>query len=111
MVLLGAGTTALLFVVAAELAGVLAGLVAAVSFTAAPFVLTLVPRAHTEAPFLFFLILGLWLSIRAARAAVGVTGAASDAPTGRGVACGARTAEDGPTRRIEDRSSRGGMLT
>jgi len=69
MVLLGAGTVALLFVVAAELAGVLAGLVTAVTFTAAPFVLTLLPRAHTEAPFLFFLVLGLWLSMRAARAA------------------------------------------
>jgi hypothetical protein len=37
---------------------------------AAPFVLTLLPRAHTEAPFLFFLVLGLWLSMRAARRAV-----------------------------------------
>jgi len=68
MVLLGAGTAALLFVVAAELAGIVAGLVATVAFTAAPFVLTLLPRAHTEAPFLFFLVLGLWLSMRAARA-------------------------------------------
>jgi hypothetical protein len=40
-----------------------------VAFVAAPFVLTLLPRAHTEAPLLFFLILGLWLSLRAARAA------------------------------------------
>jgi hypothetical protein len=69
MVLLGAGTAAILFVVAAELAGPLAGLAAAISFVAAPFVLTLLPRAHTEAPFLFFLVLGLWLSMRAARAA------------------------------------------
>jgi hypothetical protein len=70
MVVLGAGTAALLFVVAAELGGVLAGLVTAVGFVAAPFVQTLLPRAHTEAPFLFFLVLGLWLSMLAARVAV-----------------------------------------
>jgi hypothetical protein len=69
MVLLGAGTAALLFVISAELAGVVAGLVAAAGFVAAPFVLTLLPRAHTEAPFLFFLVLGLWSSMWAARAA------------------------------------------
>jgi len=74
MVLLGAGTAALLFLVAAELAGgvvgFLGGVVAAAGFVAAPFVQTLIPRAHTEAPFLFFLLLALWLGIRAARAAV-----------------------------------------
>jgi hypothetical protein len=69
MVLLGTGTAAMLFLAAVELGGIFAGLVAAVGFVAAPFVLTLLPRAHTEAPFLFFLVLGLWLSIRAARAA------------------------------------------
>jgi hypothetical protein len=67
MVLMGAGTAAMLFLVGVELAGAVAGLVAASSFLAAPFVLTLVPRAHTEAPFLFFLMLGLWLSIKATR--------------------------------------------
>src|SRR5262249_37718057 len=43
MVLLGAGTAALLFLVAAELGGLIAGLVASAAFVAAPFVLTLVP--------------------------------------------------------------------
>ncbi|MFN8633683.1 MAG: glycosyltransferase family 39 protein [Chloroflexota bacterium] len=74
MVVLGAGTAAMLFVLTAELAGglfgpalgALAGVVAAITFVAAPFVLTLLPRAHTEAPFLFFLVLALWLSVRAA---------------------------------------------
>lgn len=70
MVLLGAGTVAMLFLVAAELGGWLAGLVTAATFTAAPFVLTLMPRAHTEAPFLFFLALGLWLSLRASRSSL-----------------------------------------
>jgi hypothetical protein len=71
MVLLGAGTAALLFVVTAELSGILGGVLAAAGFVAAPFVLTLLPRAHTEAPFLFFLVLGLWLSVLAARRAAG----------------------------------------
>ncbi|MGE3272086.1 MAG: hypothetical protein AB7P40_25250, partial [Chloroflexota bacterium] len=78
MIVLGAGTAAMLFLVAADLAGgltgLLAGLVAAASFVAAPFVQTLIPRAHTEAPFLFFLLLALWLSIQAARAARTATG-------------------------------------
>jgi hypothetical protein len=78
MVLLGAGTSALLFVVTAELAGPLAGLMAAAGFVAAPFVLTLLPRAHTEAPFLFFLMLALWLSLRAARAAGTIAGVMAD---------------------------------
>jgi hypothetical protein len=76
MVLLGAGTALLLYIVATELAGPLAGLVAAVGFVAAPFVQTLLPRAHTEAPFLFFLVLALWLSMRAARASVDPAGIA-----------------------------------
>ncbi len=84
MVLLGAGTALLLYMVAAEvvrplaspLGGPLAGLVAAVGFVAAPFVQTLLPRAHTEAPFLFFLVLALWLSMRAARASVDPAGIA-----------------------------------
>jgi hypothetical protein len=67
MVLLGAGTAAMLFLIGYELAGAVAGLVAAVAFIAAPFVQTLLPRAHTESPFLFFLLLALWLSVRAAR--------------------------------------------
>jgi hypothetical protein len=67
MVLLGAGTAALLFLVGYELAGIVAGLVTAVAFVAAPFVQTLLPRAHTESPFLCFLSLGLWLSLCAAR--------------------------------------------
>src|SRR5262249_34063249 len=71
MLLMVAGTAAILFLVAAELGGVLAGLVASAAFVAAPFVLTLLPRAHTEAPFLFFLMLGLWLSIKSAKAASG----------------------------------------
>jgi hypothetical protein len=67
MVLLGAGAAAMLFLVGCELVGIVAGLAAAVSFVAAPFVLTLMPRAHTEAPFIFFMLLALWLSIRATR--------------------------------------------
>ena len=67
MVLMGAGTAAMLYLVAAELSGVIGGLVAAGAWVAAPFVLTLVPRAHTEAPFLFFLMLGLWFSVKAAQ--------------------------------------------
>lgn len=63
MVLLGAGAAAMLFLVGCELAGIVAGLVAAVGFVAAPFVLTLMPRAHTEAPFIFFMLLALWLCI------------------------------------------------
>jgi hypothetical protein len=69
MVVVGAGTVALLFAIAAELAGVVAGLVTAASFVAAPFALTLIPRAHSEAPTLFFLVLALWLAIQATRAA------------------------------------------
>ena len=80
MVLLGAGTATMLFLVAAELVGgmlgLLAGLIAAAGFVMAPFVQTLIPRAHTEAPFLFFLFLALWLAIRAARAAAPITGGA-----------------------------------
>jgi hypothetical protein len=76
MVVLGAGTALLLFIVTAELAGLVGGLAAAVCFVAAPFVQTLVPRAHTEAPFLFFLLLGLWLSMRAARASLRPAGIA-----------------------------------
>jgi hypothetical protein len=67
MVLMGAATAVMLYLVAAELSGVIGGLVAASAFMAAPFVLTLLPRAHTEAPFLFFLLLGLWFSIKATR--------------------------------------------
>jgi hypothetical protein len=67
MVLLGAGAAAMLFLVGCELAGIVAGLVAAIGFVAAPFVLTLMPRAHTEAPFIFFMLLALWLSSRAVR--------------------------------------------
>lgn len=74
MVVLGAGAAAFLFLVAAELVGgwlgLVAGSVATAGFVAAPFVQRLVPRAHTEAPFLCFLFLGLWLAILAARAAV-----------------------------------------
>jgi hypothetical protein len=69
MALLGAGSVALLFLIGRALGGTVAGLVAALGLLAAPLALTLLPRAHAEAPLLFFTLLGLLLGIHAARAA------------------------------------------
>ncbi len=70
MALLGAGAVALLFLLGRVLAGPVAGLVAALGLLWAPLSLTLLPRAHAEAPLLFFLLLGLYLGVRAAGATV-----------------------------------------
>lgn len=64
MALFGAGATALLFLLGRALAGTLAGLVAAAGLLLAPLSLTLLPRAHAEAPLLFFVLLGLFLGVR-----------------------------------------------
>ena len=66
MALLGAGAVALLFLVGRALGGPLAGLVASLGLLLAPLTLALVPRAHAEAPLLFFTLLGLYLGVRAA---------------------------------------------
>ena len=84
MALLGAGAVALLFLVGRALGGTVAGLVAALGLLAAPLALTLLPRAHAEAPLLFFTLLGLLLGVHAARAAtaMGTSVVNGDAPVG-----------------------------
>ena len=66
MALLGAGGVLLLFMVGHALSGPVAGLVASLGLLLAPLSLTLLPRAHAEAPLLFFMLLGLYLALRAA---------------------------------------------
>jgi hypothetical protein len=67
MALLGAGAVLLLFLLGLALSGPVAGLVASLGLLAAPLALTLLPRAHAEAPLLFFTLLGLYLGVRAAK--------------------------------------------
>ena len=104
MALFGAGAILLLFLLGRALAGTVAGLVAALGLLWAPLSLTLLPRAHAEAPLLFFSLLGLYLGVRAAthpvggtRASPSRTGDARVAPTvmrglWAGVATGLATA-------------------
>lgn len=66
MALFGAGAVALLFLIGRALGGTAAGLVASLGLLAAPLALTLLPRAHSEGPLLFFTLLGLYLGTRTA---------------------------------------------
>jgi hypothetical protein len=94
MALFGAGAVLLLLLVGNALAGPAAGLVASLGLLWAPLTMTLLPRAHAEAPLLFFILLGLYLGVLAARRVRegdgGRAGAASSAPTGvlTGIAIG-----------------------
>jgi 4-amino-4-deoxy-L-arabinose transferase-like glycosyltransferase len=88
MALFGAGAVLITFLLGRVLAGPIAGLIAALGLLAAPLALTLLPRAHAEAPLIFFTLLGLYLGVRAARrsmridAAVGTLGIWAGLATG-----------------------------
>jgi hypothetical protein len=68
MALLGAGAIVLMFLLGRMLAGTGGGLVAALGLLGAPVAREMLPRAHAEAPLLFFGLLGLLLAVRAATA-------------------------------------------
>ena len=69
MVVFGAGAAVLLFLIGRALGGIVGGIVAAALLLWTPLALQLVPRAHAEAPLMFFTLLGLYLALLAARAA------------------------------------------
>ena len=77
MALFGAGSIVLLFLLGRALAGTVGGTVAALGLLWAPLGLTLLPRAHAEGPLLFFILLGLYLGVRASAHASGPTRASS----------------------------------
>jgi hypothetical protein len=64
MAIFAAGAIGMAFLVGRRVGGTVAGLATSLLFLWAPLSTTLMPRAHAEAPLIFFCMLSLWCAIR-----------------------------------------------